>query len=173
MLFKNFSPLYDFNQGLLEYIGTKGYSGWSSNPGLIGSDTLVKDLRGMTIWTLWSNGNWCDLEGRFWYINHLWHPNISTSSLGLKTAQQAQNLARTVNNILYRPTICYISQTWTVAYTNVTWFQQIFSIERILVLYSNVESALSNHKIQVSDSKACNFEELTSFWISSLLLFVV
>ena len=35
----------------------------------IGSGTLAGDFGGITIWTLWSNGNWCDLEGRFWYIN--------------------------------------------------------------------------------------------------------
>ena len=23
----------------------------------------------MCIWTPWSNGNWCDLQGQFWYIN--------------------------------------------------------------------------------------------------------
>ena len=26
-----------------------------------------RNLRGITIWALWSNGNWCNLEGRFWY----------------------------------------------------------------------------------------------------------
>ena len=35
----------------------------------IGSGTLAGDLGGITIWTPWSNGNWCDIEGQFWYIN--------------------------------------------------------------------------------------------------------
>ena len=35
----------------------------------IGSGTITGDLGGINIWTLWSNGNWWDLEGQFWYIN--------------------------------------------------------------------------------------------------------
>ena len=135
---------------------------------LIGSDTLFGDFGGISIWILLSNGNGCDLEGRYKYINYCLTSKFNTSSLGLRTAQQSQNLKRTVSSILYRSTIWYVSQTrmWNA-------FNRFCSINRILVLYRNVESALSNHKIQGSDSKACNFEELTSFWISSLLLFVV
>ena len=35
----------------------------------IGSSTLARDLGGITIWTLWSNGNWYDLECWFGYTN--------------------------------------------------------------------------------------------------------
>ena len=127
---------------------------------LIGSDTLFGDFGGISIWILLSNGNGCDLEGRYKYINYCLTSKFNTSSLGLRTAQQSQNLKRTVSSILYRSTIWYVSQTrmWNA-------FNRFCSINRILVLYRNVESALSNHKIQGSDSKACNFEELTSFWI--------
>ena len=43
---------------------------------LMGSNTLAGDLGGITILTPWSNGNGCDLEGRFFYINFIWHQNI-------------------------------------------------------------------------------------------------
>ena len=56
-----------------EVLSTKpGHSDWCKIPpdGLpISSGTLAGDLGGITIWTPWSNLKWCNLEGRFWYIN--------------------------------------------------------------------------------------------------------
>ena len=51
----------------------------------IGSGTLAGDFGGITIWTLWSYGNWCDLEGQFWYIYLRLTSEYTITDLGMSS----------------------------------------------------------------------------------------
>ena len=64
---------------------------------LMGSNTLAGDLGGITILTPWSNGNGCDLEGRFFL--HKFH---LTSEYQNENEDSAETLLRISLRFLIR-----------------------------------------------------------------------